>query len=403
MAPNLEKQLNILDYALSSLWRRRLKSLSVLLVFAAVIFLLASFQMVTQALSDKARQVLAHTPEITVQKMSAGRQEAIPLAYREKLAGIFGIRRVVPRIWGYYFDEVRLANYTVMGLNVAEMPEGGRLDTTLASGAMPGPGPGHGDDEQGRAVIGYSITKALDLAGRNTFSLFRPDLSLKPFAVSGEFSRDTDILTNDLIVMSLADARDLFAIPAGLVSDLCVYVANPKEIETIAKKISEALPGVRVLTRPQIQKTYQVVFGWRSGFGSICLLSALAAFVILAWDKASGLSPEERREIAILKVLGWETSDILAVRFWESVIVSGLACILGITAAYIHVVYFAASLFRPVLMGWSVLRPELHLLPRLAAGDILLILAFTVIPYLAATVIPAWRSATVPADSALGG
>jgi hypothetical protein len=53
---NLEKQLNILDYALSSLWRRRLKSLSVLLVFAAVIFLLASFQMVTQALSDKAKQ-----------------------------------------------------------------------------------------------------------------------------------------------------------------------------------------------------------------------------------------------------------------------------------------------------------------------------------------------------------
>jgi ABC-type lipoprotein release transport system permease subunit len=395
--PNLEKQINILDYALSSLWRHRLKSLSVLLVFAAVIFLLASFQMVTQALSGKAKQVLAHAPEITLQKMSAGRQEAIPLAYRDKLAGIFGIRRVVPRIWGYYFDEVRLANYTVMGMAVDEMPEGNRLDTALAKGAMPAPG------ERGRVVVGYSITKALDLNERTTFSLFRPDLSLKPFEVGGEFSRDTDILTNDLIVMSLDDARDLFAIPAGLVTDLCVYVANPKEIDTIAKKISEALPSVRVLTRPQIQKTYQVVFGWRSGFGSICLLSALAAFVILAWDKASGLSPEERREIAILKVLGWETSDILAVRFWESVIVSGLACLLGMTAAYIHVVYFGAVLFRPVLMGWSVLRPELHLLPRLAAGDILLIFAFTVIPYLAATVIPAWRSATVPADSALGG
>ncbi|MCX5864670.1 MAG: FtsX-like permease family protein [Deltaproteobacteria bacterium] len=394
---NLEKQLNILDYALSSLWRRRMKSLSVLLVFASVIFLLASFQMVTQALSDKAKQVLAYTPEITLQKMSAGRQEAIPLAYKDKLAGIFGIRRVVPRIWGYYFDEVLLANYTVMGMNVDEMPESARLDTALASGRMPTP------DEQGRVVIGHSVKKALDLEGRNTFSFFRPNLSLKAFTVSGEFSQGTDILTNDLIIMNLADARDLYAIPAGMVTDLCVYVANPKEIDTIARKISEALPGVRVLTRPQIQKTYQVVFGWRSGFGSICLLTALAAFVILAWDKASGLSPEERREIAILKVLGWETSDILAVRFWESVIVSGLACVVGMTAAYIHVVYFAASLFRPVLMGWSVLRPDLHLLPRMAAGDILLILAFTVIPYLAATVIPAWRSATVPADSALGG
>jgi lipoprotein-releasing system permease protein len=394
---NIEKQLNILDYALSSLWRRRLKSLSVLLVFAAVIFLLASFQMVTQALSDKARQVLAHTPEITLQKMSAGRQEAIPLAYSEQLAGIFGIRRVVPRIWGYYFDEVHLANYTVMGLETEEMPEGGRLDTTLAWGRMPG------TDEQGRVVVGPSIQKALDPDGRHVFSLFRPDLSLKTLEISGEFSRDTGILTHDLIVMGLADARDLFAVPVGLVTDLCVYVANPQEIETIARKISEALPSVRVLTRPQIQKTYQVVFGWRSGFGSICLLTALAAFVILAWDKASGLSPEERREIAILKVLGWETRDILAVRFWESVIVSGLACLLGLTAAYIHVVYFAGSLFRPVLMGWSVLRPDLQLVPSITAGDILLILAFTVIPYLAATVIPAWRSATVPADSALGG
>ena len=359
---NLEKQLNILDYALSSLWRRRLKSLSVLLVFAAVIFLLASFQMVTKALSDKAREVLVHTPEITLQKMSVGRQEAIPLAYQNKLAGIFGIRRVVPRIWGYYFDEVRLANYTVMGMAVDEMPEGNRLDTVLAKGRIPGP------DERGRVVVGYCIIKALNLDERTTFSLFRPDLSLKSLEVSGEFSRDTDILTNDLIVMNLADARDLFGIPAGLVTDLCVYVANPKEIDTIAKKISEMLPSVRVLTRPQIQKTYQVVFGWRSGFGSICLLSALAAFVILAWDKASGLSPEERREIAILKVLGWETSDILAVRFWESVIVSGPACMVGMTAAYIHVVYFSASLFRPVLMGWSVLRPELHLLPRMAVG-----------------------------------
>ncbi len=394
---NIEKQLNILDYALSSLWRRRLKSLSVLLVFAAVIFLLASFQMVTQALTAKAKQLLVHTPEITLQQMSAGRQEAIALTYSHQLAEIFGIRKVVPRIWGYYFDEVRLANYTIIGMDLSEIPGNALLDTTLLSGTMPEKA------EQGKVVVGQSITKSLELGGRLTFSLFRPDLSLKSFEISGEFAPDTDILSHDLIVMNLADARDLFSIPTGLATDLCVYVTNPQEIETIAKKISAALPGVRVLTRPQIQKTYQVVFGWRSGFGSICLLAALAAFAILAWDKASGLSPEEKREIAILKVLGWETGDILAVRFWESVSVSGLACLVGITAAYIHVVYFAASLFRPVLMGWSVLRPELQLLPRLAAGDILLILAFTVIPYLAATVIPAWRNATVPADAALGG
>ena len=38
----IEKQINILDYSLSSLWRKKLKNLSVILVFTAVIFLVAS-------------------------------------------------------------------------------------------------------------------------------------------------------------------------------------------------------------------------------------------------------------------------------------------------------------------------------------------------------------------------
>jgi hypothetical protein len=110
----LEKQINFLDFSLSSLWRRKLKNIGIMLVFSAVIFLLASFQMLTGALSDAASTVLDNAPEITIQRISAGRQEAIPLAYIEKLSKIFGIRKTVPRIWGYYFDESNLANYTVM-------------------------------------------------------------------------------------------------------------------------------------------------------------------------------------------------------------------------------------------------------------------------------------------------
>ncbi len=393
----LEKQLNLLDYALSSLWRRRLKSGAILFVFAAVIFLLGSFQMVTQALTDHGRDLLAQSPDITLQKMTAGRQESIPLAYRNKLDDIFGIRRVVPRIWGYYFDEVQEANYTVMGLDVKRMPKASRLGLALESGTLPG------KSDRNGVVVGSSVRDILNLAERPVFSFFRPDLTLKPLKMTGVFSAETDILTHDLVLMSLDGARDLFHLPADSVTDLALYVANKNEIDTIAKRVSEMLPDTRVVTRTQVQKTYQVVFGWRSGFASICLLTALAAFVILAWDKASGLSPEEKKEIGILKILGWETTDVLTVRFWESLIISGLAFVIGCTLAYIHVVFFDASIFRPVLMGWSVIYPNLRLIPDLAVGDILLIFAFSVLPYLAATVIPAWRSASVPADSVLGG
>jgi ABC-type lipoprotein release transport system permease subunit len=391
----LEKQVNILDFSLSSLWRRKLKNFGIMLVFSAVIFLLASFQMLTGALTDAASTVLDNAPEITIQRMSAGRQEAIPLAYVDRLSKVFGIRAIVPRIWGYYFDESNLANYTVMALDTQAMDLGDKLGLTLSQGRFPE------SAKSGEVVIGRSIENILGLEDRRVFSLFRPDLSLQSFEVAGKFSHKTDMLTNDLIVMNMSDARDLFAIPTAMVTDLCIYITNPTEVDTIAKKIALLLPDTRVLTRSQIQKTYQVVFSWRSGFASICLLTALVAFAILAWDKASGLSPEERREIGILKILGWETADILAIRFWESFLVSVLAFLFGCTAAYIHVAFFEASLLKPVMLGWSVIHPSFRLLPSVTLADLLLIFSFSVLPYLAATVIPAWRCSTVPADSAI--
>ena len=393
----LTKHLNILDYSLASLWRRRMKNLSVFVVFSGVIFLVASFQMVTQALTETASLALQNAPEITIQKITAGRQVSIPLAYAERLSSLFGIRDTVPRVWGYYFDEVQGANYTVMGVDVSRMPLGKKLGLTLEEGVVP-------DSEQrGWAVIGNSVDEIVKQKGGSLLNLFRPDLSIASFDIKGVFKHETGVLTDDMIVMQIDDARNLFGIPPDVATDLCVYVTNPSEIGTIAKKIADLLPDTRVLTRGQIRKTYQVVFGWRSGFASVCLLAALAAFVIFSWDKASGLSPEEKREIGILKILGWETSDILEVRFWEGFLVSGLAFMMGCTLAYIHISFFDASLFKPVLIGWSVINPTLDLVPSFKVSNFLLVFCFSVLPYLAATVIPAWRSASVPADSALGG
>lgn len=397
MPAGLTKHINILDFTLASLWRRRMKNISVLIVFAGVIFLVASFQMVTQALTETAQQVLRSAPEITLQRMSAGRQVDIPEEYTAQLSKVFGVRDIVPRIWGYYFDEVYGANYTVLGIDAERMPLADKLHVSLAEGTMFDP------SERGKVVLGRSVYALNQEKGSTLLSMFRSDLSQMSFEISGVFSSDTDILTNDLIVMHIEDARDLFQIGEGIATDLCVYVVNPAEIGTIAKKIAKALPDTRVLTRSQISKTYQVVFGWRSGFASVCLLTALTAFVIFAWDKASGLSPEERREIGILKILGWETADILAVRFWEGFVVSGLAFVIGCSLAYIHIVFFDASLFRPILVGWSVIYPSFQLVPKILVENFLLIFCLSVLPYLAATVIPAWRSASIPADSALSG
>ncbi len=390
-----EKQRNILDYALSSLWRRKNKNITIILVFSLVIFLLASFQFLTGSLTKTAEKILTTSPEIIVQKMVAGRQESIPLAYSNKLKKIFGIRNVSPRIWGYYFDVNHKANYTVIGVD-SEVFHGESFFTSKKNIEV-----NSFHLQKGEVILGQAVHKLLGLNDRKHFSFFRPDLSIKPLKVAAIFSPQNNILTADMVIMNLEDARDLFQITRDMASDLRITVTNPAEIKTIAKKISASLPDTRVLSRDQIQKTYQVVFGWRGGFGSLLLLTSLFAFVILAWDKASGLSPEEKREISILKILGWETADILSTRFWEGMLLAGISFVIGVSLAYLHVLFFEASLFKPMLLGWSVTRPAIQFIPSITLADTMLLICFTIIPYMAATVIPAWRCAVVPPDAAI--
>lgn len=392
---HLHRQLNIADYALGSLTRRMARNIAVVSVFALVIFLVASFSLTATSLKASARRLLGTVPDIIVQQMSAGRQVSLSIKAVDQLEGIFGIRSIQPRVWGYYFDENNGANYTVIG-----HPE-------LSAGSQfPDLGIDYLPDREfstpvDKAILGSAVKENLDLQGRRTFSLFRPDLSVKSFVLAGEFGQNTSLVTADLMVMDLTAAQDLFGMGRGEVTDILVEVGNPLEIDTVSARIDERLEGVRVITRERIAKTYRAVFGWRSGFGLACLLGAVAAFFIFAWEKASGLTPEQRKEVAILRMLGWQTEDVITLRFWESFIISMLAFALGYLAAWVHLLFFQGALLRPVLLGWSVLKPPVTLIPVFSFSDLLIIFSLSILPYLAATVIPAWHSATIRPDAVI--
>lgn len=387
-----QRQINLLDYSLGSLNRKKKKNIGVFIVFTLVIFLFSSFQLLSRGLTELAANVLRTAPDITVQQLSAGRQVPLSVGSLERLENILGIKRLTPRIWGYYFDEKNGANYTVVGMDLR-----GKDLSALPAETITGDWPQPGDLQS--VVLSKGVHRSLGLGERKSFSLFRPDLELVPFTTTGLFVEQTGAVTADMLLVSLAAARNLFAMQENEITDLLVSVGNPRETDTIAVKIAERLPGSRVLTRDQILKTYSVVFGWRSGFGSFCLLASLAAFAILAYDKASGLTREDLREVGILKVLGWQTADVMAVRFWESALVSGGSFLLGYSLAWVHILWGEGMLFTPLLLGWSVLRPELQVAPPVLLEDVILILAFSVLPYLCATVVPAWRSSIVRADT----
>lgn len=376
MKRSVERHLNILEFTLASLLRRRAKNLSLLAMYLLVIFILASLVFFVTALKREAAIILSDAPDMIVQRLVAGRQDLVPEGYATEIARIRGVTAVQPRLWGYYYDALNGANYTIM-----------TSDDPAAAAE--------------HASIGSGVAKVRNLAVGDLLPLISYDKSPLMLEISSVFPSGSDLIAADLIVISPADFHHLFNFPDGQATDLAVTVRNAKELPTVAAKIAAQFPDSRPILKSEIQRTYQSIFDWRGGMTLIILASSLFSFIIFAWDKATGLSAEERKEIGILKSIGWETSDVLLLKFWEGIVISLTAFLLGTMLAYGHVFFLSAPLFTQALKGWSVIYPRFQLVPVVDVYQLALLFFLTVVPYTTATVIPCWRAATIDPDAAM--
>jgi len=372
----IEKQKYLIDYTLASLARRKAKNVGLLVVYALLVFVLASVMLFTHALRHEARTVLDGAPEVVLQRMVAGRHDLIPPGYLERLGRIRGVQSQEGRLWGYYYDPVVKANYTFMAPNKEE----------IAPGSI---------------VVGPAMARVRGLAAGDVLTLRAYTGTLTRFSVARILPQASELVSADLVLMAADDFRSFFAMPAGHFTDIALRVANPLEVRNVATKLAAQFPDSRPILREEILRTYESIFSWREGIVLVLASLALLAFVIFAWEKASGLAADEKREIGILKAIGWETGDVIKMKFWEATLVSFFAFLIGYLAAYVHVFYFASALFAPVLKGWAVLYPRFELSPVIDGFQVATLFFLTVFPYAAATLVPIWRAAITDPDAVM--
>jgi cell division protein FtsX len=374
MNRTIERHKNILEFSLSSLIRRKTKNASLLAIYTLIVFAIASLLFFLSAMKREALLILKDAPDMVVQRMEAGRQDLVPLSYAKEIAALRGVREVKPRLWGYYYDSPSGGNLTVM---TAEMPAG---FIKIGSGVS----------RLRRATVADVIVlQSYD----NEVPLMLEIEEVLPY--------ESELAAADLVIMSELDFRKLFKFPQGHATDLALTVANPRELSTLAGKIVDKFPDARPILKSEMLRTYDSIFDWRGGMMLVMMIAAVLSFIIFAWDRATGLSAEERKEIGILKSIGWETSDVLLLKFWEGAVISLSAFFFGVIAAYVHVYFFSAPLFQPVLKGWSVLYPQFKLVPAVDTYQLGVLFFLTVAPYTFATIIPCWRAATIDPDAAM--
>ncbi|BCG48736.1 Protein of unknown function DUF214 [Citrifermentans bremense] len=369
----IERQRYILDFTLASFLRRKGKNAALLVVYTLVVFAVASVLLFTHALQHEASLLLEDAPDIVVQNTLAGRPHPVPVDWRHTIGAIRGVASAAPRLWGYRYDSAFAANYTLL------VPVGG-------------------ESPEGSIDLGSAVSRTRGAYPGDIISLSGHDGLPHPFTIRKTLSSDSQLLTADLMVLSEKDFRKLTGMPAGQATDLVVRVPNPREQRTVAEKITRLFPGARPILREEMRRTYDAIYGWRSSLLLVIFSGAGLAFFIFAWDKATGISAEERREIGILKAVGWDTSDVLLMKFWEGIVVSLSAFLAGSILAYLHVFFFSSALFLPVLKGWSTLYPSFRLQPSVDLRQLAALFFLTVVPYTVAVIIPSWRAATIDPD-----
>lgn len=379
-------KLSILAFALEALKRRAARSIALGGGLAFAVVLVSAVVFLTESLRAEAERAHAAQPDAVVQRLVAGRPTTIPVADAAKIEDIPSVRSVVPRVWGYVFLPALQGNVTVIG-----SAKGAGAALSVASGTLAeGRDIANGAHEM---IAGQELAKFLGMQIGDELAL-PGTTQTRPLKLVGTFTSTLDLYTADVVVCDDDDARALLGMPEGSATDFAVTLANPQEARVVAKTVLDRLPGARVIERDLLARVYHLAYGRRAGLVLGASIPAILALLVLAWDRASGLGEGERREVAILKAVGWSTSDVLWAKLFELLLVGAAATAIGMLAGYAWVFWLGAPGLRPALVGWSVLYPRAALTPAVDFGQLLGIGLAVLGPFVLLGIVPAWRAST---------
>ena len=382
----------LLDYAIKLLQRNLFKNLFTFLVLTMMTWLLASMFFITNSMKYELNLTLDTLPEIILQNKKAGMSSTIDETLTLKILEIQGVKSANGRVWGYYYFQNAGVYFSLFGIDefeeqtrllCKEILKENKLDTTSM-------------------IVGNGVAKILEKNHyKEYFNFIKEDGEIVKLNIAGNFKASTQLESNDMIVMDKNTLREIFGFTQSEATDIAIEVTNTLEVPTVALKLTQEFPNFRVLTKEDIRVSYENIFNYKNGLFLGLFLLCFFTFFIIVYDKLSGMTSEQKREIGILKAIGWRVEDVLKAKLYESLIISLFSYVLGIFLAFAFVYLFDAPLIRDIFIGYSDMKPAFELIFVLDFQTLFLLFFLSVPVYIAASIIPSWRVATLDAEEVM--
>jgi hypothetical protein len=340
--------------------------------------------LIPHAVSSTVRAILQDAPSIIVRRINPVGWQPIPSAPAVAAAtDVIGVIDAKPRVWGVVTGPD--GPLTVIGIRT----EDGAL--------LPGIGTDHTPDP-GQAMVGPGISDISTDAGLTLSGIVE-----KRFHVIGRLPRKLGIVAHDLVLVSMEDARRLLGIPKGYASDLAVDVFHTEEENAILPDLSRAFPWpIRLIPRNQSIGMYATNY---SRSGAIAMIAAIPAIMAICLLIAVNVrqSIDRKRDLAILKAVGWSTGDIVRLLFYRVAFIGIPSAALGMAATFLLVFGPANQWIGTVFLGWRTPPPLLNLNPEGAIIVLLEVVACVLIPFMGSALSPALMGAARDVQELLQG
>ena len=387
---------NLWDAAAGNLWRHKEKTLATFVPLLVAVTVFSALSFVRDGMAKDALLSADALPDLTVQKMIGGRPDRLSAASGDRIARMEGVDRAAPRVWGYAPIQIGggAFTYTLMGIDVRKMPQSDAIGLSIERGRFLNKADTNG------AVVGRAVAEGLNATVGDDLVLKDDMGNAARLRIVGLFTGDVQIHVADLIVVPIRAAREFFGYRDDEATDVCVYLTDPSDAESVAAEIRTSTKGARVLSKEAMKDIVRQSFGSRAGVFQLMWIILLLTAMLVAWAEAVSANLRINREIGILKAMGWSTTNVIEMKVFENAIIAAIATLGGMLLGLLYLLAGAPGI-KTYFLGWAVIYPDMEIPIQITAATVSTIVAIGIFPLLVATVIPAWAAGIIDPDEAM--
>ena len=378
------------------LFKEKSKHIGAVLISVVIIFLLSSVLFVSSSLQESLAVSLKGEPDFVVSRIQAGRAVNTPMAWYDKIVEIEGIAQIAPRIHGRYYFAPKEKSFLVIGIDFFDEQSSKALGRILK-----------GVDlkeffSEESMLVGSAVQKFMaDHFYKKYFSFKTPSGTFKKVRIYASFPKESNLFSNDVVLMPIELAREIFGMAEDEVTDITFNVPNDAEWDNIMTKLYLLFYDLRAIDRKEIGKAYATLYNYKGGLFLILYLITIVTFMLILYQRYSMVYSAEKKEIGILRAIGWSIKDILRLKFYETLIIVVTAFVIGVCLAYFYVFVFHAPVLKEIFLGDENLANHVTFVPTLKFGILGSIFLFYAVPFFAAVLVPVWKIAITPPKEAM--